>query len=136
MNAAGTQVSGSATLTVNPPGTTLTASPSSANYSVAANGHSSQTFTISNTTGYAATGLSIQVLSDGSGSGSFMLASGGTCARGGTLAGDSSCTVVVSFWGGCGSAGANSGTLTVTGTGVGNAAQADLYGSYGAGICR
>jgi hypothetical protein len=44
--------------------------------------------------------------------------------------------VNVTYTGGCGSAGSNTGQLTVNGTSVGNAAIASLSGSYTSGVCR
>ena len=135
-NAAGTQVSASANLTVNPGSTTLTANPTSLSFSVASNGTQTKSITITNAGPAVATGLTINITNGGTGTGYFTTTAGGTCSPGATLGVGGSCTLNVEYVGGCGVPGSNSGQLIVSGTGVGTAASPLLSGGYSRGMCQ
>ena len=116
------------------PTITLTASPATDSFSIAANTVTTRTYTIANSGANAATALTIGYTRTGTGNGEFWL-SGGTCAAGGSLAAGSSCTVRLSYGYGCGTARSNQSVLTVGGVNVGTPAKVTVGASYRTGIC-
>jgi hypothetical protein len=116
---AGTGATQSVSLVVNAANATLTSTPASLAFgTVSKDSFKLMTLTVNNTSANAALGLGYVVghTSGNSSIGFYTLPGGGTCpAAGGSLAGSSSCTLVVRYQSGCVQGGRN-GNVTISGT--------------------